>query len=130
MCNQSTLVGTWEVMIPQAEGNPRPTFEAILTFFADGNMVEVNSMNPAITGPARGRWIGSGNTYLITFGAFTFDDQGQCNGKVKAHLSLKMEGVDHFSGQYTADIIDLAGKVTKKVIYGPFTGTRMEVELP
>ena len=130
MYNPQSLVGTWEVIIAQAEGNPRPTFEAILTFFADGNMVEVSSGNPVITGSARGVWIGSGNTYLITFGVFTFDEQGVHNGKVKAHLSLKMDSADRFSGQYTADTIDLTGKVTKKVIYGPFTGTRMEVELP
>src|SRR6187402_2967069 len=66
------IVGTWRTIIPQSEGNPRPTFEAILTFFADGNMVEVNSSNPALFAPAHGVWIGSGNTYLMTFDAFNF----------------------------------------------------------
>lgn len=125
-----TLVGTWNVTIPKAEGNPRPTFYAMLTFLADGNMVETNTSNPATTTPAQGVWIGAGNTYLVTFELFTFDAQGKHTGKVRVHLSLKMDGPDHFSAPYTADMIDLTGKVTKKVIYGPSDGTRMEVELP
>jgi len=124
------IVGTWETIIPQSEGNPRPTFESLLTFFADGNMVEVNSTNPALDAPAHGVWIGSGNTYLLTFEAFTFDDHGKHTGKVKAHLSIKMDGADHFTATYTADLIDLAGKVTKKVVYGASESTRLEVELP
>src|SRR5215213_6108078 len=71
------LVGTWNTTIPQSEHNPRPTFEAFLTFFADGNMVEANTGDPAFTVPAHGVWIGSGNTYLVTFEAFNFDDQGK-----------------------------------------------------
>lgn len=125
-----TLVGTWNVTIPKSEGNPRPTFQAMLTFFADGNMVETNSGNPATTTPAHGVWIGSGNTYLLTFESFTFDDHSKNTGKVRAHLSIKMDGPDHFTATYTADLIDLAGKVTKKVLYGPSDGTRMQVELP
>jgi hypothetical protein len=125
-----SIVGTWETTIPQSEGNPRPTFESLLTFFADGNMVEVNSGNPALTTPAHGIWIGHGNTYLLTFETFTFDEEGTYTGKIKAHLSIKMDGADHFTATYTADAIDLAGEVTKKVIYGTSESTRLEVELP
>jgi hypothetical protein len=125
-----TLVGTWKTIVPQSEGNPRPTFESLLTFFADGNMVEVNSSNPALNAPAHGVWIGAGNTYLLMFETFTFDDQGTSTGKIRAHLSIKMDGSDQFTATYTADAIDLEGKVTKKVVYGTSESTRMEVELP
>lgn len=125
-----SIVGTWKTVIPQSEGNPRPTFESMLTFFADGNMIEANSTNPALAAPAHGVWIGSGNTYLLTFEAFSFDEQGKHTGKIQAHLSIKMDGNDHFTATYTADVIDLAGKVTKKVVYGTSESTRMEVELP
>ncbi|MFN8464548.1 MAG: hypothetical protein U0X20_03320 [Caldilineaceae bacterium] len=125
-----SLVGTWKTTVPQSEGNPRPTFESLLTFFADGNMVEVNSMNPALSVPAHGVWIGSGSTYLLTFETFTFDEQGKHTGKIRAHLSIKMDGPDHFTATSTADAIDLQGKVTKNVINGTSESTRMEVELP
>ena len=125
-----SIVGTWKTTVPQSEGNPRPTFEALLTFFADGNFVETNSMNPALGGPAHGIWIGANNTYLVTFETFTFDDQGTSTGKIKAHLSIKMTDANHFTTTYTADAIDPAGKVTKKVVYGPAESTRLEVELP
>ncbi|MCE7986035.1 MAG: hypothetical protein DYG89_33070 [Caldilinea sp. CFX5] len=125
-----SIVGTWKTVIPQSEGNPRPTFESFLTFFADGNMIEANSSNPALAAPAHGVWIGSGNTYLLTFEAFSFDEQGKHTGKIQAHLAIKMDGPDHFTATYTADVIDLAGKVTKKVVYGTSESTRMEVVLP
>lgn len=41
-----------------------------------------------------------------------------------------MNGPDHFTATYTADLIDLVGKVTKKVVYGSSDRTRMQVELP
>ena len=125
-----SIVGTWRTTIPQSEGNPRPTFYSMLTFFADGNMVEANSSNPAVTVPAHGVWIGSGNTYLMTFEAYSFDKEGTHTGKIQAHLSIKMDGPDHFTSTYTADVIDLAGKVTKNVVHGTSDSTRMEVELP
>src|SRR5215216_50742 len=92
-----TLVGTWKTLVPQSEGNPRPTFEAMLTFFADGNMVEANSSNPAQAAPAHVFWMGAGNTYLLTFEAFNFDEQGKHMGKIQAHLAIKMDGPDHFT---------------------------------
>ena len=125
-----TLVGTWNATIPKSEGNPRPTFQAMLTFFADGNMVETNTMNPATNGPAHGVWIRSGNNYLMTFESYTFDDKGINTGKIRAHLTIKMDGPDHFTATHTTDLFDLAGKVTKKVLYGTSDGTRMKVETP
>ena len=125
-----SLVGTWNTTIPKSEGNPRPTFKSFLTFFADGNMVEANSMNPAITGAAHGVWTGSGNNYKMTFESFIFDEKGINTGKIRAHLTIKMDGPDHFTATSTTDLIDVAGKVTKKVIYGTSDSTRMKVEQP
>jgi hypothetical protein len=125
-----SIVGTWQTSVPQSEGDPRPGFEALMTFFADGNMVDVNSMNPAISGSARGVWIDLGNTYLLTFVIFIFDDKGKHTGKFKTNLSITMNGSDHFTATYTADLIDLAGKVTKNVASGSSKSTRLEVEIP
>src|SRR6266516_3677568 len=90
-----SIVGTWEVTIPTSVGNPRPTFYALLTFFADGNFIEGNSGNPAVTTPAHGVWVGSDGTYRLIFETFTFDAQGTYTGRVKAHLKIKMDGANH-----------------------------------
>src|SRR5262249_35438983 len=78
------VVGTWRITVPQSEGNPE-TFEAIHTFFADGNWVEANSFKES----NHGVWIGSGNTYLLTFEPFNFDEQGKYNGKQLVRASIK-----------------------------------------
>ena len=124
------IVGTWKTVVPHSEGNPQPTFESFLTFMADGNMIEANSTNPAQAASAHGAWIGSGSTYLVTFEAFSFDEQGKHIGKAQIHLSIKMDTPDHFNAAFTLDVIDLDGKVTKKAAYGTAESTRMEVELP
>ncbi len=91
-----SIVGTWETVIPPSAGFE--TGYAMLTFFADGNMVEVNAFaNPATSAPGRGVWIGSGNKYLLTFVIFTFDDKGKHTGKVKTYNSIKMDRPDHFT---------------------------------
>ena len=96
-----TLVGTWNVAIPKSEGNPQPG-QAILTFFADGNMIEVNAFaNPATSKPGHGVWIASGNIYLMSFDLFTFDDKGKNTGRVRTYLSIKMDGPDHWNATYT-----------------------------
>ena len=125
-----SLVGTWNTTIPQSEGNPRPTFQSMLTFFADGNMVETNTTNPATSTPAHGIWSRSGKDYQLTFESFTFDDQGKNNGKIRAYLMIKMDSPNHFTATYTADLIDLTGKVTKKVVHGSSDSTRLQAEQP
>src|SRR5215470_15497497 len=124
------IVGTWEVTVPTAAGNPRPTFYALLTFFADGNFIEGNSGNPAVTTPAHGVWVGSGGNYRLTFETFTFDAQGTYTGRVKAYITITMDSADHINISYTADLIDPAGNVTKNVLYGPADGTRLKLEQP
>jgi hypothetical protein len=80
------LVGTWRMTVSLAEGEPE-TFEALHTFFADGNWVEVNEFKES----NQGVWIGSGNTYLLTFEGYTFDEQSQHNGKSQVRASIKKE---------------------------------------
>jgi len=124
-----TLVGTWYVTIPKSETNPQPG-QAIVTFFADGNMIEMNAFsNPAMTKPGHGVWIASGNTYLLAFDLFTFDDKGKNTARIRTHLSIKMDGRDHWNATSTAELIDLAGKMTK-LPPGSSDGTRMKVEMP
>jgi hypothetical protein len=119
------LVGTWRMTVSLAEGTPE-TFEALHTFFADGNWVEVNEFKES----NHGVWIGSGNTYLLTFEGYTFDEQGQHNGKSQVRASIKMDGAEHLTAEWVLNAIDLEGKVTEKAAFGTFEGTRMEVELP
>ena len=124
-----TLAGTWNVTVPKSAGNPE-TFHAQLTIFADGNMIETNAGNPTSAKPGQGVWTGSGNTYQLIFAELTFDEKGKNNGKFINHLSIKMDGPDRWNTTFSADVIDLAGKVTKKVAYGTAEGTRMKVEMP
>ena len=122
-----SLVGTWYVTVPKSETNPQPA-HAILTFFADGNMIEMNDfLNPATSKPGHGVWIASGNTYLLAFDLFIFDDKGKNTARVRTRLAIKMDGRDHWNATSTADLIDLAGKVTK-LPPGSSEGTRMKVE--
>src|SRR5215510_10332185 len=108
-----SIVGTWEVTVPTSAGNPRPTFYALLTFFDDGNFIEGNTGNPAVTTPAHGVWVSSGGSYRLTFENFTFDAQGSYTGRVKAYLTITMDSADEINISYTADLIDPAGNVTK-----------------
>ena len=126
-----TLAGTWNVTTKSAGDSNAPPGQSILTFFADGNMIEMNAFAPPATSkPGHGVWIASGNTYLMSFDLFTFDDKGQNTGKVRSYLAIKMAGPDRWSATFTGDAIDLAGKVTKKVATGTAEGTRMKVERP
>ncbi len=125
-----SLVGLWNHNVLKSDGNPRAPFQAMFTFFADGNMVETSMRNPAVTGSARGLWTGSGNAYQLMFEVFTFDDQGKNTGKARIFHSIQMDGPDRFTSTYTGDLIDLAGKVTKKFAFGTTENTRMKLEQP
>ena len=125
-----SLVGTWNHSVLKSEGNPRAPFQAMFTINADGNMVEVSMRNPAITGQSRGVWSGSGNTYQLMFEFFTFDEQGKNTGKARIFHAIQMDGPDRFTSTYTGDLIDLAGKVTKKFATGTTENTRMKLEKP
>lgn len=125
-----SIVGTWETIVTPAQGNQGPPFQAMLTFFADGNVVEVNAGNPAVTAPGRGVWTGSGNAYLMTFNLFSFDEKGKHTGKIKSYLSINMAGRNRFTCTFTADSIDLTGKVTKNVASGTCESTRLEIGQP
>lgn len=121
------LVGTWRMTIPKTATSPE-TNETMQTYFADGNYLETNN-NSAAGSTGQGIWTGSDNNYLYTFQVFTSDKQGNYNGKRIIHGSIHMDGPDHFTGKGSADIVDLAGKVTKNVFSATFEGTRMELVL-
>jgi hypothetical protein len=118
------LVGKWHVTI-ESESAPQAA-ETFQTYFADGNFVEFNSFRES----GNGVWIGSGNTYLVTFGGFMFDEQNNVIGQQQVRASIKMDGPDHLTAQWVYDTIDSEGKVTEGVDTGTFEGTRMEVALP
>ena len=79
---------------------------------------------------AHGVWIGSGNTYLLTFHVFSFDEKGNYAGRRIIHSTIRMDGPDHITGMGTADVIAPDGKVTKNAFSAPSESTRLEVELP
>jgi hypothetical protein len=123
-----TIVGTWNMTIPKTATSPE-TNETMQTFFADGNYLETNN-NIKAGSTGQGVWIGAGNTYISTFQVFTFDAQGNYNGKRIITAKIRMDGPDHYTGIGSADVVDLAGKVTKNAFSGNFEATRMEVQLP
>jgi len=123
-----SLVGTWRMMIPKTATSPE-TNDTMQSFFADGNYLETNN-NSQAGSTGHGIWIGSGNTYLYSFQVFTADAQGKYSGKRIIHATIHMDGADHYTAHGSADVIDLAGKVTKNVFSADFEATRMEVVLP
>jgi hypothetical protein len=123
-----SIVGTWRMMIPKTATSPE-TNETMQSFFADGNYLETNN-NSQAGSTGHGVWMGSGNTYLYSFQVFTSDAQGKYSGKRIIHATIHMAGADHYTAHGSADVIDLAGKVTKNVFSADFEATRMEVVLP
>lgn len=121
-----TIVGVWDTKIdvPSLDGS----VDALYSFSADGNFLDINSTRE--TNP--GVWIGAGNTYMVTFYAFGYDEQGQYNLKAKVNASIWMNGADQFTGQGVTDVYDLGGELVEHPWSGPFeiTGARIEVELP
>lgn len=121
-----TIVGVWDtkISVPSLEGS----VDALYTFWADGNFLDINSVRE--TNP--GVWIGAGNTYVVTFWAFNYDEQGQYNLKAKVRASIRMNDADQYTGQGVTDVYDLEGNLVEHPWSGPFeiTGTRVEVELP
>ena len=118
-----TLAGTWRITVPQGEGNPEQ-FEALHTFFADGNWSEINSGKDA----NHGVWSGAGDNYQLTFEGYTFDAQGKHSGSIQVRAAIELRDSDHLTARWVQDLIDRQGKVTEKAYFGVFTGTRMTVE--
>jgi len=120
------IVGVWDTTIKVE--NTDIGADGLWTFSADGNFLDVNSTKE--TNP--GVWIGAGNTYVVTFWAFNYDEQGQYAMKAKIRASITMDGADQFTGQGVTDVYDLEGKLVEHPWSGPFEfeGTRIEVELP
>jgi hypothetical protein len=122
------LVGTWKMTIAKTATSPE-TNETMQTFFADGNYLETNN-NIKAGSTGHGVWIGSNNNYFYTFQVFTSDETGHYTGKRIIRGAIHMDGPDHFTDKGAADVVDLAGKVTKNAFSAAFEATRMEVESP
>jgi hypothetical protein len=120
------IVGVWHTTI-KIEAMPE-AFDGLYTFFADGNFLDTNSFRE--TNP--GVWIGSGNTFIVTFWGYLFDEQGQTNGKGRVRAVIRMNDADHFTAHGVTDTFDLTGQPMESQFEGPFTfeGTRVELELP
>ncbi|MCE7986911.1 MAG: hypothetical protein DYG89_37535 [Caldilinea sp. CFX5] len=127
MNNQPNLVGTWQMTIAQTATSPE-ALETMQTFFADGNYLETNN-NPQAGSTGHGVWRGAGGAYHYTFQVFMTDAQGNYAGKRVIRATIQMDGPDHYTGHGSADVIDVAGNVTKNVFAAPIAGTRMAVEL-
>jgi hypothetical protein len=126
MSNQAGIVGVWKMTIAQTATSPE-ALETMQTFFADGNYLETNN-NPQAGSTGHGVWIGAGDTYHYTFQVFVSDAQGNPSGKRVIRTTIQMDSPDHYAGHGTADIIDLAGNVTKNVFAAPIAGDRMKIE--
>jgi secreted PhoX family phosphatase len=126
MSNQAAIVGVWKMTIAQTATSPE-ALETMQTFFADGNYLETNN-NPAAGSTGHGVWIGADETYHYTFQVFVSDAQGNYSGKRVIRTTIQMDSPDHYTGQGTGDVIDLAGNVTKNVFAAPIEGARMKVE--
>jgi hypothetical protein len=126
MSNQATIVGVWKMTIAQTATSPE-ALETMQTFFADGNYLETNN-NPQAGSTGHGVWIGAGDTYQYTFQVFVSDAGGNPSGKRVIRTTIQMDSPDHYTGHGTADIIDLAGNVTKNVFAAPIAGVRMKIE--
>lgn len=128
--NYPSIVGTWETTVIPPKGSPGDPFQAMLTFFADGNLIETSDGNPTAAASGHGVWTGSGSSYWLSFVLFIFDGIGNNMGKVKTYLAINMVDLNHFTCTVSADLIDLAGKVTKKPFSSTCEGTRLEVKPP
>jgi hypothetical protein len=126
----NSIVGTWETTVTPPKGSPGYPFQAMLTFFADGNLIETSDGNPTAAASGHGVWTGSGSNYWLSFILFIFDGIGNNTGKVKTYLAIKMVDPNHFTCTVSADLIDLGGKVTRKPSSSTCEGTRLEVQPP
>lgn len=121
-----TIVGVWNTTI-KIDALPQ-SFGGLWSFSGDGNFLDINAYKE--TNP--GVWIGSGNTYVLTFWGFFVDEQGQNYGRARIRLLIKMDGNDHFTADGQTDSFDTEGKPMESEFDGSvhLEGERMQVELP
>src|SRR4051794_29860019 len=102
----SNLVGTWRITLPKKDGFPE-AFEALHTFFTDGNWTESNSVGEV----NHGVWMGQGSNAMLTFEGYFFDEKRKHTGKFQVRSSINLASADHHTAQCEMDSIDLEGKV-------------------
>ena len=80
-------------------------FYGLWSFYGDGNFLDVNSFRE--TNP--GIWMGSGNTYVLTFWGYLFDEQGKPTAREECAWQSQWTA-PIISAEGVTDTFDLAGE--------------------
>jgi hypothetical protein len=109
-----SIVGAW---IGSTNAGPAfPPFNALYTFAPGGGLVTSSSIDlspRSLSTPGYGTWTRSAHqTFMFTFDAFVFDQQGNPSGTVEARtvVTLNQAG-DAFSGPFKFDVIAPNGAI-------------------
>lgn len=122
-------MGAWTTVITPPDG---PQFSSIMSFFADGNLVETaNGGNPpALGNPGLGIWAKKGDReFAWTFLTYDYDANLQFidTAKVQADISLSNSG-DEFSARVQVTVLSPDGSVIFSGDGGTVQGTRVKLE--
>jgi len=125
------LVGTWETLVTPDAASGVPPFRQLITFHADGTLVEIDDGAPGPPFPAtagHGAWTrtrsgGFAFTYVnLVYDPATFAS----NGELRIHGLVQLDhGLGRFAGQIRAIGYDPAGAVIFAADPGPVTGSRI-----
>jgi hypothetical protein len=120
-----SIVGTWNVTVPVAEGN----FYALQTFNVDGTFTETSSLLGMLPeGPSHGVWEYRRRGTVLTFELFAFDPgTGESVGRLRVRNFIQLTDGNRFASDYVLDFIELDGTVIENIGSGTFTGERLQV---
>ena len=125
------LSGTWEVTVKRIEPPPgvAPTFRSLMTFTADGGMLETSSTGTALRGPAHGAWIRTGQRRFATsMVLFRFDVTGAFAGtqEINRTMVLSRDRMQ-FRAVSLSRQLDPNGMVTVSGLRATEVGKRLQV---
>ena len=120
-----SIVGTWNVTVPVAEGN----FYALQTFNVDGTFTETSSLLGMLPeGPSQGVWEYRRRGTVLTFELFAFvPGTGESVGRLRVRNFIQLTDGNRFASDYVLDFIELDGTVIENIGSGTFTGERLQV---
>jgi hypothetical protein len=116
---KTAVVGTWLARVtpdpapPSAPPNP-PPFDELLTFTADGAVLETDAAFPPFAAsPGHGSWVFvSRGVFDATYVKFLFDQQGQVSGTVRVRMRITLSSAgDALSSTDEVDFLGPAGNV-------------------